>query len=81
MVDILEAKLKNIIGYIVDKRPRDIDFRDKLLEIGCDDKKKSDRLMGQLLYEFEEYKLNERELERALTVSDIYQTISRRMRY
>ena len=80
MVDMLEAKLKRIIGYILGKKPCDIDFRDKLLEIGCCDKMKSDRLMDQLLFEFDEYKLNETELDRALTVADIYQAVSRKVR-
>ncbi len=80
MVDMLEAKLKNIIAYVVEKDPCDIDFRDKLLEIGCEDDKKSERLVDQLLFEFDEYYLSEDELDRALTVSDIYQTLSRKMK-
>jgi len=80
MVDMLEAKLKRIIGYIVDKNPCDIDFRDKLLEIGCSDKMKADRLMDHLLFEFDEYRLSEVELERALTVADIYQAVSQKMK-
>ena len=80
MIDMLEAKLKHIIAYVVEKKPCDIDFRDKLLEIGCEDKKKSERLVDQLLFEFEEYCLSEDELYKALTVSDIYQTVSRKSR-
>ncbi len=80
MVDMLEAKVKKIIGYILNKKPCNIDFRDKLLEIGCQDKMKSDRLMDQLLFEFDECRLNENELDKALTVADIYQVVSRRMK-
>jgi hypothetical protein len=74
---MLEAKVKNIVGYIVDKEPEELDFRDNLKDIGYED---SELLIQQLLFEFDSYFLSERELDRAVTVGDVYQVVSKKVK-